>query len=338
MIYFLAALLTAFTVTLFIIPKCMTFLKNTGITGIDIQKKEQPVLPEMGGLPVLIGFLAGTLLYVAFITFLTTSGKVYTINIIGAILTIMIITMIGMIDDLSTLIKSDIKDKDKSFKRTGIKQKHKFLMPIAAAVPLIVLNSGISSITIPFMGVVDVGLLYPLFLIPIGIIGASNATNMLAGLNGLETGLGIVLLSFIGIFAYINGAYSASIIALIFVASLVAFLIYNKYPAKIMPGDSLTYTIGAVAAVAAIIGNIEKFAVIMFIPWFIELILKARSRFKAENFGALQKDGTLKCKSRKNYSLIHVVMHCGRFTEKQIVMIIIAFEILLGLVAMLLLL
>lgn len=335
MIYFLAAFLTSLIVTLAVMPKAIMFLKNAGITGIDIQKKERPVLAEMGGLPVLVGFLAGSLLYVAFITFLTKSGDIFKIQILGAVLTIMIITLIGMLDDLSTLLGRNNKDKDKSFKRDGFKQKHKFLMPVAAAVPLMVLNSGVSSTTIPFIGPVDVGLLYPLFFVPLGIMGASNATNMLAGMNGLEAGLGVVLLSFIGIYAYFNNVYSAAAVSLIFVATLIAFLKYNWYPAKIMPGDSLSYTIGAVAAVAAIMGNIEKFAVILFTPWFIELILKARTRFKAENFGELQADGTLKCKYEKNYSLTHVVMHAGRFTERGIVIILIGFEIIVGTITIL---
>ncbi|MDP2841599.1 MAG: hypothetical protein Q8O17_04910 [Candidatus Methanoperedens sp.] len=44
----------------------------------------------------------------------------------------------------------------------------------------------------PFLGTLDIGLLYPLLIIPIGMIGASNAFNMLAGYNGLEAGMLIV--------------------------------------------------------------------------------------------------------------------------------------------------
>ncbi|MBW6451245.1 MAG: hypothetical protein K0B02_00760 [DPANN group archaeon] len=334
MIYFISAFLLAFITTVLILPKTIWFLKNVGITGIDIQKKDKPTLAEMGGLPVLIGFLAGGLLYVAFITFLTTSGNALKAELLGAILTIMIITLIGMLDDISTLLGRNIKQDDKSFKRVGFKQRHKFIMPLAAAIPLVVLNSGTSTMVLPFIGSVNFGLIYPLILIPLGIFGASNATNMLAGMNGLEAGLGTVLLSFLGVYAYLHGASLAAAISMIFVGALLAFLLWNWYPAKIMPGDSLAYTIGAVAAITAIVGNIEKFAVFLFIPWFIELILKARTGFSAENFGGLQKDGTLKCKYDKNYSLTHVVMHLGRFSEKQIVLILIGFEIIIGIIGL----
>jgi hypothetical protein len=42
-----------------------------------------------------------------------------------------------------------------------------------------------------------------------------------------------------------------------------------------MPGDSLVYFIEAVAASIVILGNIERFATIAFITWFIELITKS---------------------------------------------------------------
>jgi len=38
-------------------------------------------------------------------------------------------------------------------------------------------------------GAVDWGIFYPLAIIPIGIVGAANAYNMLAGYNGLEAGM-----------------------------------------------------------------------------------------------------------------------------------------------------
>jgi len=45
---------------------------------------------------------------------------------------------------------------------------------------------------VPWLGAIDFGLIYPLILIPIGVIGASNMINNLAGFNGMETGMGLV--------------------------------------------------------------------------------------------------------------------------------------------------
>ncbi|MBU4451888.1 MAG: hypothetical protein KJ851_03750 [Nanoarchaeota archaeon] len=302
--------------------------KNIGAVGYDIHKKNKPEIAELGGFPVLLGYLTGILSYVFALTFYLKIDGGTTSKILAATLTIVIITLFGLLDDLTALLQKRkiIGGKINSEKKIGFKQSTKFLLPLFAAVPLAVVNSGVSSITIPFLGNVDLGILYPILMIPLGIFGASNATNMLAGMNGLTAGLGAVLISALGVFAFMNGGVVAAAIAFIFVGALVAFLFYNWCPAKIFPGDSLDYTIGAVAASVAILGNIERFAVIAFTPWFVEFLLKARSRFTAESFGVLQADGTLKAPYEKTYSLTHIIMKSGRFTEKQVVSILLAVE------------
>ncbi|MCK5322152.1 MAG: hypothetical protein KAJ47_02715 [Candidatus Aenigmarchaeota archaeon] len=317
-----------FLIGIFVVRKAIVFLKNVGFVGKDVHKEDMPLVAEMGGLPVVIAFIAGILFFIGFNT--ATSKTVDLPVLFASLLTIIIIMLVGMLDDMTSLMKKKGKNSDvmKNHKRIGFKQHHKFLLPLPAAIPLMVLNIGVSEMRFPIFGNVDIGLLYPLIVIPLAVFGASNATNMLAGLNGLEAGLGVVLISSLGLFSLINGSYTAAVIAFIFVSILLAFLIYNKYPSKIFPGDSLTYTIGAVAAVVAVSGNIEKFAVFCFIPWFLEFALKARNMFRAENFGILKSNGKLKNQYSKVYSLVHAVMELGNFSEKQIVWIIICFEIL----------
>jgi len=46
----------------------------------------------------------------------------------------------------------------------------------------------------------------------------------------------------------------------------------------------------------------------LFIPFIIEGILKARSKFKAENFGIPQKDGSLEPPYKQTYSLTHLTL------------------------------
>ncbi len=157
MIYLLISFLFSFTITYLILPRSISFFKSVGLTGIDIQKADKPKVAEFGGLPVLFGFLGGSFLYIGMSTFLASPDESSIMMMIGSILTIMIITLIGMIDDLYTLLGRKIGPTDKSYKREGIKQHHKFLLPVLAAVPLMALNSGISTISIPVIGSVDVG-------------------------------------------------------------------------------------------------------------------------------------------------------------------------------------
>jgi len=298
-----------------------------------VQKSSKPELAEMAGPVVLMGFLLGIFLFIWTRVFLYNESS-SLIEMFAAVSTILIVTIIGMFDDLGRLIKtSHPKDAFGNIKRIGLKQWQKPLFVLPAAIPLMAVMAGDSSIILPFVGGVNVGILFPLLFVPLGLVGASNATNMLAGLNGLETGMGAVLLTSMGIYAYLNNEIAAAAIALIMTAALLAFLKFNWYPAKVMPGDSLLYCIGATAAAVAVIGNMERFAIIAFFPWFIELILKWRTHFKAEAFGVLQKDGTLAPPYGKSYSLTHFVMKHGRFKEKQIVSILVLVEVLFCLLA-----
>ena len=74
-------------------------------------------------------------------------------------------------------------------------------------------------------------------------------------------------------------------------------------------------------AAGVIIGSMEKVGIIVMIPFLIEAVLKARSGFKASSLGKLRPDGKLDPPyGRKIYSLTHLIMNLGKFTEKQIVL------------------
>jgi UDP-N-acetylglucosamine--dolichyl-phosphate N-acetylglucosaminephosphotransferase len=112
--------------------------------------------------------------------------------------------------------------------------------------------------------------------------------------------------------------------------ALLAFLHFNWFPAKIFGGDSLTLMIGASIAAVAIVGNLEKIALLLFALYFIELLIKAKHRFKSECYGIPQKDGSLK-PDPKGGSLTQWVMRRGSFTEPQVVSIILGIQILVSL-------
>jgi hypothetical protein len=51
--------------------------------------------------------------------------------------------------------------------------------------------------------------------------------------------------------------------------------------------NGFTYMIGAIIACVAILGNMEKLAILLFIPYIVDFFLKARSRMKAEEFAKI---------------------------------------------------
>ncbi|MFH1780301.1 MAG: hypothetical protein ABH803_04160 [Candidatus Micrarchaeota archaeon] len=332
----LASMLLTFLITLFITPYFMRFFLNTSVIAIDQQKQNKPVVPTSGGMPVVFSFFIGMLLCVAINTF-WLKENLDLIQIIAALLSIFAISLMGFFDDLYVKKFLNKNASDAIEYRVGLKQWMKPLLTLFAAVPLMAVNAGVNSMVFPFIGVIDLGLLYPLLLLPIAIVAVSNATNMLAGINGLESGMMIIAASALGVWALMNGRTEGAIIAFVGVASLLAFLKFNWSPAKMLPGDSLTYFSGAMFASAVIIGNVEKFGLVLFTPWIIEFFLKLRGGFKKRSYGDLQAGGWIKTPYKKIYSLTHVAMKLlGRkATERNISLLLISFELLVVAIAFL---
>ena len=321
----LGAVSFSFVVTYLMIPYFNRYMHAAGIVGRDIMKADETVVADMGGPGVVVGFLMGVFFFIGVEIFVPPrlSGIIY---ILASLNTILIITLIGIFDSLTALIKTrEGEGFFEQYKKMGIPRWLYFFIPLPAAVPLAAVNAGVSRMTLPFIGRVELGLAYPLVLVPLAVLCCSNATNFLAGFNGLEAGMGIVLHLSLGVYAYMHGHYNAAMIALCFAAALLAFLRYNWYPAKVFPGD-LNYTIGAVCACVAVIGNMEKFAMLCFIPYAAEAVLKALSGFEAESYGVLQPDGTVKPRSEKIRGLTHLAMRMGDYKEWQVTLILVGLE------------
>ena len=308
----------SFIVVFLVTPWLIEYLRRIGLVVKDQHKKGKPLIPVSGGLAVFLGIFFGIMFAVFVQTFYYQSTDRLIVLLAFAV-SLFAITFVGFFDDL--LIR---KDKETS---SGLKQWQKPLLTLIAAVPLIVLNAGETVVSVPFIWSIDVGILYPLLFIPVGFVGASNMVNLLGGYNGLEAGLGLIYLSNLSVFAYVHGAQEAALIGAITCAALLAFLLFNAVPAKIFPGDSLTYLLGGVLASMAIIGNIEVAALIVSIPFFIEFVLKLRGRLKKQSYGKYF-NGRVKSLYDKVYSVPHFFTIEGKFTEKQVVFFVYAIQML----------
>lgn len=312
---FICAFLS-FSIACLLTPWLIRYLRRIGLLVHDANKKDLPLVPLSGGPAVFAGFFVGIMFFI-FIRIFFSEGKPLLyfdapqlLLLFSAVITILLITFIGFLDDL--VIKPN---KESS---SGLRQWQKPLLTLAASVPLVVLNAGTDVMALPFFGKVHFGIVYPLLLIPLGVVGASNMVNMLAGFNGMEAGMGIISVGMLGIYAYVHERWIAALIAALMCSALLAFYLYNTYPAKILAGDSLTYLVGATLAVIAIVGNIERAAIIVSLPFFVEFILKARKRFQAHSYG-YYKDGKIhSLYGNKVYSIPHLFTRTGKFTEPQI--------------------
>jgi len=316
----LVSAVVSFLATFLLLPYIIKYLKRIDIIVKDVHKQPIIYIPISGGLAVMVGLFLGLMSYIFLQTFVDKANG-SLVFLLAAMCSILIIALVGFVDDLL------VKFNKKQNMYMGLKQWQKPFLVIPAAIPLMAVNSGITQVYIPFLGSVDLGLLYPLIIVPIAVVGAANMVNLLAGLNGLESGLGIIYTGMLGIFAYVHGSMLAAAIAFITFGALVAFYIFNKVPAKVLPGDSLTYLLGAVLASIAILGNMEKAALIISIPFFIEFFLKLRGKFKKQTIGYI-KNGKIHSHYKEIYSIPHIFMRTGKFTEKQIVLLMILIQLI----------
>jgi UDP-N-acetylglucosamine--dolichyl-phosphate N-acetylglucosaminephosphotransferase len=284
-------LAVSFFVTFFILPSWIRRAKKAGLEGKDINKYDKPSVAEGGGIPVIAGFIIGVLAYIAIKTFYIKSTD-NLIEIFALISSVMIACFIGVIDDILGW-------------KIGLGRRLRILLCFIAAIPLMVINAGNFEIGIPFVDGLNLGIIYPLVLIPLGIAGTTTTFNFLAGYNGLETGQGILIIGALSIVSYLTGHAWLSLIGLCMVSSLAAFWIFNTYPAKVFPGDALTYSVGALIAIFAILGNFERVAVFFYIPYIIEVALKSRGKLRKESFGKPNKDNSLELPYNKIYGLEH---------------------------------
>ncbi|MEA3254971.1 MAG: hypothetical protein U9Q22_03945 [Candidatus Altiarchaeota archaeon] len=313
---FLVSFLTTLVLTPWIIPK----LQRAGITGRDVNKPDKPEIPEMGGFAVVFGLSAGLLLAIALSTFFGFFNEDFQLKfILAAFATIMLMTLVGIFDDLFTM-----------------HQAVKAALPLFAALPLVAVKAGDTTLSIPFIGPVPFGIFYTLLIIPIGVAGASNVTNMLAGFNGLEAGMGAVACFSLGVIAVGIEEIEAAILLLAMCGALLAFLCYNRYPARVLIGDLGTLSIGAVIASSVIIGNFEMAGVIIIIPYAIDFFMKARSRFPSSDWWGEQGWSKLVCRGKPVGFCQWIMKATGGITEKNLVLILIGMESIFGVIAIML--
>ncbi len=291
----------AFLITFLTMPTLIRRLKKAEIVGKDIHKLSKPEVAEMGGIGILLGFAISIMVGV----YLCPQWQSQlTITLIVILLT----GIIGMVDDLIML-----------------SSKEKLVLLWIAGLPIM-------WVTPP-----NVGIVYML-LIPVAVSIASNLTNMLAGLNGIETGLGIIAMTSLTLSCIIMNKYDVAIISFSMLGALVAFLFYNKYPANVFPGDVGTLIIGACIAIIAFIGRVKIIALIVLIPNIIDGLLKFYSAgvMERQNFKPTEvnEQGQLVVPATGFNSLIRSILK-KPMKEKQVVYIIWTIGLIFGLLGIL---
>ncbi len=216
--------------------------------------------PTMGGLIFIVSTLLVTI-------FLLLTHRIEFSNELKMVMFVFVsYAFIGFLDDYLS-----IKRKTNE----GLTVIQKLLLQLVIAIIFFYLymnNNGQTTLEIATLGIrIEMKWLYGLFILLI-LVGSSNAVNLTDGLDGLAAGLsGIAMIAF-SLISLTVGYTDMGIFTLILTGSLVGFLVYNGFPAKIFMGDTGSLALGAVMGAIAIITHRELTLFIVAFVFVLETL------------------------------------------------------------------
>lgn len=221
--------------------------------------------PTMGGLI----FIVPTLVTIAILLALDKIS--FSENLFIVLFVFIAYALLGFIDDY--LI---IKRKN----NIGLTEFQKLFgqLIIALVFFYIFIKSGHEPILdIHTLGIeLNMGWLYGIFLLFV-LVASSNAVNITDGLDGLAGGLSAIAFLAFGIISWgstwVAGYQDIAVFCFVLVGSILGFLVYNTYPAKVFMGDTGSLSLGATLAAIAILTDHEITLIIVAGVFVLETLV-----------------------------------------------------------------
>ena len=216
--------------------------------------------PTMGGLIFILPTIIATIA-------LVLMGKVpYTSNLGIVLLVFLGYACIGFLDDFLSIRKGN---------NEGLTTYQKLFMQVLIAIGFFYIymrSGGQTSWVVGTLHIdIEMGWLYGLFILFV-LVGASNAVNITDGLDGLAGGLSAIAFIAFSLISLMVGFEDIGMFSLILVGSIVGFLIYNTYPAKIFMGDTGSLALGGVMGAIAILTHRELTLLVVASVFVIETL------------------------------------------------------------------
>lgn len=227
MILTIAAFVTSLTITFFAIPSIIRIAEIKHLFDVPDERKAHITnVPTLGGLAIFAGMIFS-------LTFWSTQEDIVELQYI--ISSIIILFFIGMKDDLFNLIA------------------HKKLIGQLAASFILVHWAGIK-ITNFFgiFGIWELSLIESYIFSIFTLVVITNSLNLIDGIDCLAGSVGIVASLVFGAWYFLANQTQYVILSASLIGSLVAFLYYNRTPAKIFMGDTGSLLVGIVLSILAI--------------------------------------------------------------------------------------
>lgn len=249
--------------------------------GKEIEKEGAPIFnslhkkkegtPTMGGLPIWVTTLILTLVLWFMHTY--ADGFWSRMNFLSRSQTwlplgfLVFAGLVGMADDMLGI-----------FRRRGFSIKQRLMLFLVVAVIgawWFNVKLDFSSITIPFLGELEIGWWY-FFLFIFIVVATAFSADITDGLDGLVGGLFLTIFAAQAVIAFDQGRMDLVAFLAVIMGALVAFLWYNIFPAKFFMGDTGVMALGFVAGVMAMLTDtvflLPIFCIVFVIEAFSDII------------------------------------------------------------------
>ena len=259
-ILIVVSMLVAFVLTLLLGVVYIDFLKKKTMTQYILEDApenhaKKAGTPTTGGVFMVVSIIMASLAALTMNQSLTTPALITLMSFVFFMLA-------GLTDDLGK-----IKHKEN---KGGLTPRNKLFFQIAIALlPAVYITmSGQTYLNVGEYSL-DLHYVYPFFVI-FFMTGVSNAVNLTDGLDGLATSNIAVAMLASTIVCIISGHTDLAIISAATMGSAIAFLYFNRHPAKVFMGDTGSLAFGGLLATLAVMGKFELWILFIGFVFFCE--------------------------------------------------------------------
>ena len=235
--------------SLVLTPVAITLARLTGaIDRPNPRKVHRQPTPRLGGIAIAVSFLFTLWVGWQLAPALDTLHGHDTMSWVVVTAGLLVMLALGVIDDVKNL---------------GAGKKFLVQLVVATAVSLL----GVRFDHIAFFGsVINLGWIsHPLTVL--WIVGITNAINLMDGLDGLASGVSLFASLALACLALVGGVPQVTAVGLILAGSVLGFLRYNFYPARIFLGDSGSLFLGFALATLAVEASMNQAEITsLFVP------------------------------------------------------------------------
>jgi len=310
--------LLSFVFTLVLMPFVIRKMLANGYTGTDVYKISKPKIAELGGIGIFAGVLVTVCVSAVF-------NGIFKPELFVPLLVVIAFFGFGLFDDLFGISGRG--------RYSGLRKVLMVALPFPLALPVVLVAQ--NYVDVPFDGgfYLDV---FVFIVAPLYVVVTSNIVNIFSNFNGQSAGNVVLCLFFILLKLVIDGKADVELV-LMFTGAVLAFLVFNWYPAKVFPGNCGDYMMGAMLGVLIVANGLYAFGMILLAPMILHFLLAVywlvykKKKYPHTKFGDVRSDGTIKVPHPYYFSWLFP--YYFRLREEQIVLITMVLTACCGIIA-----